>query len=149
MRKILSIILVIVWMALIFSFSNENGNKSSSLSVNIITNVVTNFTNVKKGSKEMNKIVTTVSLPVRKCAHFFLYFVLAFLVMNSLYIFKVDKYILIYAGLICILFSISDEVHQLFIVGRSGNIKDVLLDSSASLISSYLFYKFIILRHNS
>jgi VanZ family protein len=149
MRKILSIILVIVWMALIFSFSNENGNKSSSLSVNIITNVVANFTNVKKGSKEMNKIVTTVSLPVRKCAHFFLYFVLAFLVMNSLYIFKVDKYILIYAGLICILFSISDEVHQLFIVGRSGNIKDVLLDSSASLISSYLFYKFIILRHNS
>jgi VanZ family protein len=34
--------------------------------------------------------------------------------------------------MICILYAILDEVHQIFIPGRSGEIRDVFIDSSGS-----------------
>ena len=94
----------------------------------------------------MQNVIELVSFPIRKCAHFFVYYVLAFLIMNALYICGIKKKTLLICGILSILYSITDEVHQLFIDGRSGQITDVLLDSSASLISAYLYHHFIILR---
>lgn len=142
-KKIISIILVLIWMGLIFSFSNSNGESSGSMSRTVIVKIAELFTGYKDSDKEMDAIVDKYSFLVRKGAHFFEYFVLAFLVMNSLYICGVSKKILLISGIICILYAISDEVHQLFISDRSGNVIDVMWDSSASLISNYLFYLYI------
>lgn len=147
MKKVLSIILVILWMMLIFNFSKDNGEKSTSLTNQVITTIVSTFTNIEKNSEEMDKILDITFVPVRKCAHFFVYFCLGLLIMNALYIWGIHKKTLIISSLLCILFSISDEVHQSFVDGRSGNLTDVLLDSSASLIASYLYHKFIIMRY--
>lgn len=147
MKKVLSIILVILWMMLIFNFSKDNGEKSTSLTNQVITTIVSTFTNIEKNSEEMDKILDITFVPVRKCAHFFVYFCLGLLIMNALYIWEIHKKTLIISSLLCILFSISDEVHQSFVDGRSGNLTDVLLDSSASLIASYLYHKFIIMRY--
>ncbi len=38
------------------------------------------------------------------------------------------------ALLICLLTAISDEIHQLFIVGRSGEVRDVLIDLAGSAV---------------
>jgi len=38
------------------------------------------------------------------------------------------------ALLICILYAVSDEVHQLFIPGRGGQFKDVIIDSAGVLV---------------
>ena len=145
-KKIISIILVLVWMGLIFSFSNANGESSGSMSRRVIVIITETITNVKDGTEEMNRIVDRYQLFVRKGAHFFIYFVLAFLVMNSLYIWDVKTKTLVISGVICILYAISDELHQYFIAERSGNIIDVMWDSSASLISSYLYYKIVMIR---
>ena len=145
-KKIISIILVLVWMGLIFSFSNANGESSGSMSRRVIVIITETITNVKDGTEEMDKIVDRYQLFVRKGAHFFIYFVLAFLVMNSLYIWDVKTKTLVISGVICILYAISDELHQYFIAERSGNIIDVMWDSSASLISSYLYYKIVMIR---
>ena len=145
-KKIISIILVLVWMGLIFSFSNANGESSGSMSRRVIVIITETITNVKDGTDEMNKIVDRYQLFVRKGAHFFIYFVLAFLVMNSLYIWDIKTKTLVISGVICILYAISDELHQYFIAERSGNIIDVMWDSSASLISSYLYYKIVMIR---
>lgn len=145
-KKIISIILVLVWMGLIFSFSNANGESSGSMSRRVIVIITETITNVKDGTEEMNKIVDRYQLFVRKGAHFFIYFVLAFLVMNSLYIWDIKTKTLVISGVICILYAISDELHQYFIAERSGNIIDVMWDSSASLISSYLYYKIVMIR---
>ena len=145
-KKIISIILVLVWMGFIFSFSNANGESSGSMSRRVIVIITETITNVKDGTEEMDKIVDRYQLFVRKGAHFFIYFVLAFLVMNSLYIWDVKTKTLVISGVICILYAISDELHQYFIAERSGNIIDVMWDSSASLISSYLYYKIVMIR---
>jgi VanZ family protein len=38
------------------------------------------------------------------------------------------------ALLLCILYAISDEVHQIFIPGRSGEIRDVIMDIVGSSV---------------
>ena len=51
---------------------------------------------------------------------------------------------IIIALIICILYSISDEIHQLFVSGRAGQVKDVFLDSLGSttgIIFYYLYYQ--------
>lgn len=147
MKKVLAIILVLIWMLLIFNFSKDNGEESTSLTNEVITTLVSTFSDIEKDSKEMNDILEVTFIPIRKCAHFFVYFCLGLLVMNALYICGKDKRTLIISAVVCILFSLSDEFHQTFIDGRSGSIVDVLLDSSASLIASYLYHKFIIMRY--
>jgi VanZ family protein len=143
-KKIISIILVLVWMGVIFSFSCSNGEESGSTSRKVIVLITETFTNVKDGTDEMNIIVDRYQFVVRKGAHFFIYFVLAFLVMNALYIWDVKTKTLLISGIICILYAISDELHQYFVASRSGNIIDVMWDSSAALISSYLYYRLIL-----
>lgn len=145
MKKIISLVLLISWMTLIFSLSSKNGEESGSMSTELIKTVVKIVTNIESEEK-LDKIADKYSFIVRKCAHFFEYFVLSFLTINVLYSFDVKKFTILYAALFCVIYAITDEVHQLFVGERSGQISDVLLDSSASLIGSYIFNKLYILR---
>ena len=44
---------------------------------------------------------------------------------------------------ICVLYAISDEVHQLFVPGRSGQFKDVFLDSGGAIVGAALYRLFV------
>lgn len=147
MRRVLSVLLVLLWMFFIFANSNATGVESSSLSDNVLENIVVICTNIKRDSQEMEKVKKKYGIVIRKFAHFFVYFVLGILVMNALYSFNVNRWMIIYASLICIIYAISDEFHQTFISGRSGQLRDVLLDSSGSLLANYFMYKFVVLRN--
>ena len=133
-------------MSVIFNFSNQNGRESGSLSEEIITTAVTLFTDIKKDTPEMQRIVEDLSFPVRKLAHFTIYFILGFLIMNACYIWGIRLKTLIIAGIISTLFAISDEFHQSFISGRVGALSDVLLDASGALFAEYLYHYFIYLK---
>ena len=39
-----------------------------------------------------------------------------------------------YAWIFCILYAMSDEFHQLFVPGRSGEIRDICIDSLGALL---------------
>lgn len=145
-RRICSFCLLLVWLGLIFGFSNENGNESSGMSEKLIKGVVTIFTDIDENSEKMESIVDKYSFPVRKLAHFTEYFILGIITLNFFACFKVDYRILIYTALFCILVAMCDEFFQTFIPGRNGNIKDVLLDSSGALIGSYLICRFYLFR---
>src|SRR5699024_8794631 len=71
---------------------------------------------------------------IRKGAHFSAYFILAIFVIFALkqQVAHFRSYGI--AFIICFLFAASDEFHQLFIPGGSGEMKDVLLDSSGSFL---------------
>lgn len=138
MRKLESILLLIIWLFLIFSFSANDGEKSSSMSDSVIKFFVHVLTDIEDASEEMEDIINKYSFPVRKAAHFTEYFILGVIVLNVLVSFNIKRNILIYTAIFCILASIMDEFHQSFVEGRNGNIGDVLLDSSGSLIGSYL-----------
>lgn len=81
---------------------------------------------------------------VRKNAHFFAYLVLGILVMNALRRSEVSgiKVAILTLG-ICALYAGSDEMHQLFVAGRSGQIIDVFIDSSGTFIGIGLYGAFI------
>lgn len=130
MKKIVSILLVILWMAFIFIMSSFNSMDSSSQS-NIIVNFIVELFNISN--------IDVVSLIVRKLAHFTEYFILGVLVANMLRYFDKKVYISI---VICILYAISDEVHQLFVSGRSCQILDILIDSVGSSSGIILFFIF-------
>lgn len=130
-KTIIKVILVILWMTVIFCFSNQVSDDSTKLSDGFIKNTVCK---VDKGCK-IDSYVT----PVRKSAHFCVYLILGLLVMNC---FKVNKKYIIYSVIICLLYSISDEIHQMFISGRSGEVLDVLIDTFGSFIGITSIYKY-------
>lgn len=55
-----------------------------------------------------------------------------------------------FALLICVLYAISDEVHQKFIPGRSGEVRDVIIDTAGASvgISVYLLFGMIVKKRN-
>ncbi|WP_294578335.1 VanZ family protein [uncultured Thomasclavelia sp.] len=121
MKKIRYFIPMFIWMLFIFLMSQTNGNDSSSQS-NFIVDIIIKIINIDHD---------TLSLIVRKCAHFTEYTILAFLIYYGLAKNQVNnKSILLYTVLITFAYACSDEFHQLFINGRSGQFKDVLIDTS-------------------
>ena len=85
MKKIISIILVIIWMGIIFCFSNQNADDSSKVSDGFITTVINFFIGNDLSIDEKEILLEKCSFYVRKLAHFTLYFILGILVLNLLY----------------------------------------------------------------
>lgn len=141
MKKVISIILVIIWMEIIFCFSNQNADDSAKISDGFITTIINFFVDDDMSIDEKELLLEKCSFYVRKLAHFTLYFVLGILVLNLLYQYNLRNKELI-GIVICIIYSCSDEFHQLFIPGRSGELRDVFIDSIGSL-SGIFFYKFV------
>lgn len=78
--------------------------------------------------------------------HFIVFFLLAFFLLSSI---KRDRKLkiryILFSLIISIIYAILDEVHQLFVPGRSCNYQDVLIDTFgillAILIYSFIYYK--------
>lgn len=123
----ISLLLVILWMIFIFVMSSFDASSSSNQS-NFIIDIITSIINIKDTG--------LLSLIIRKLAHFIEYFILGILVIN--FITRYDKKIII-AILLCIIYATSDEIHQIFVPGRSCRVMDILLDSFGS-ISGIIIY---------
>lgn len=131
-QKILSWTAVILWMVLIFNLSSQVADQSNQLSTGI-TKIVVNF--IEKVAPNWNVDISSFNHIVRKSAHFFAYLVLGILAINALRrseVFEIRS--VIFALLICVLYAVTDEVHQLFVPGRGAMVMDVLIDSSGASI---------------
>lgn len=139
MKKIIKLILVILWMALIFIFSNQKADDSSKLSDGLIVKVANIVIKKDLSTAKKDEIIDRYTTIVRKTAHFTIYLILGILVINLLMEYNI-KHIIIISLIICFLYSTSDEIHQLFVDGRSGEVKDVLIDTTGSLAGIYGYY---------
>lgn len=147
MKKIISFIVLILWMIVIFSFSSADANKSTGTSDKVITTMIEikdKITNNETPNNEKEIIVKNSSFYIRKLAHITEYLILGFLMFNLLKQYSVTN--IYYAIGLSILYSCTDEFHQLFICGRSGSIRDVLIDSIGILIGTYL-YKLLFIKN--
>ncbi len=136
-KKSLSWIVVILWMALIFYLSHQPATESDELSTGI-TEVI--IQTVEKVAPGMEIDIRSLNHTIRKNAHFFAYLVLGVLVINALRASGIKGYRSIALALgICILYAISDEVHQLFIPGRSGEVRDVLIDTAGASVGIMVY----------
>ena len=146
-KLIISLILVIIWMVLIFFFSNMNSDLSNENSQSIIITIINKIDEIIKSSEEVilrhhsKEFIETANFIFRKLCHISEYLVLSVLILNFLSILKkytIKKNILI-AMIVSILYSISDEFHQIFISGRSGQVMDVLIDTFGAIVGAILF----------
>ena len=149
-RKILIIVswtLVLVWMGVIYSLSNMNGEESTNKSEKTINLVIkkaveaTNdigITNKNLESKKLNKISKNLDFPLRKLMHVTEYFILTLLLINAFYQSGLkDKKMFIYSLTISILYACSDEIHQAF-ADRTSSFIDVLIDTCGSLFAVFI-----------
>ena len=141
--RILLTLLIIIWMGIIFCFSNQTGPKSSSSSQSVIY-LIGHISETLTGHNIVNTLSTDafsfIEFIIRKCAHMFVYFVLSILTM--LLMFTYETYPLRFKSfislLVSFLYACSDELHQFFVGGRSASFKDVLIDSTGACIGILL-----------
>lgn len=137
MKKIILYILLIFWISLIFYLSHQPSVESSKLSNGVIDKII-HTVEIINGHEftdnELKMISNYLIFPIRKLAHFTLYFVLGILTYNVVQLYMNNKKILIISILFCIIYACSDEIHQLFVSGRSGELRDVLIDTIGSLL---------------
>lgn len=143
-KKIILSILIILWMGLIFFFSNQQAVDSDNVSNGVISKVIDVIEHIK-GSEftdnELDMIYDYAVTPVRKTAHFLIYTILGMLVFNLIKQYKVKiKDVIIISILICLFYACTDEIHQLFILGRSGELRDVLIDTLGSIFGIFVTY---------
>jgi hypothetical protein len=140
--KWFKIILLILWMGVIFSFSNQTGTSSSSLSTTVLTKIAVTI-DKDMTEKEIDEFVDKYSFIIRKIAHLSVYFILGILAyINLREYMKVTPALVIYSIIFCFVYASTDEIHQLLVNGRSGNICDVILDTCGATLSIIMLYYF-------
>ena len=140
-RKVIKIILVLLWMVMIFLLSNEEAVKSSKKSDGLIIKSVELFTGKSLSDQEKEKVLKYLVFPVRKCAHLSLDLILGLLVISLLREYMViNTKLVLLSLLICFLYACSDEIHQLFVPGRSGEVRDVLIDTLGACLGVSFYY---------
>ena len=125
-------ILSAVIMCIIFRFSSENGEESKEVSESVLAVIIEYLGNI-------------VSLNVlRKIAHFTEYAALGFCMSGAIYFtFSRNSF---YIPLIpCVLYAVSDEIHQYFVPERACRIFDVFVDSCGSSVGILIFLLIILI----
>ena len=126
-------LLLFTWMVLIFLLSNEVANVSSGRSTVIVTAVINTL---HIGTAE--SIITFIT---RKAAHIFMYFILGLLIHNVIKEYKLTAKRTVFLSIVSALtYASFDEIHQLFVAGRSGELRDIIIDTTASALGIGLFY---------
>ena len=118
----------VLWMGFIFFLSHQEAGSSSQLSSGITRTL---FNIINSTLPWLDLELDFFHFLVRKGAHFTAYLILGILLAMAMKPLDRKAYFSIF--LLCVLYAISDEFHQTFISGRSGEVRDVLIDSTGSL----------------
>ena len=142
-------ILVIIWACFIFFMSNMDtyeSNTKSKATTNILIESTLKATN-KLGIKKRNsnkikrkEVINKFNKPLRKIAHATEYCILSILIIIALTKSGLkEKKAIIISLLISIIYACSDEYHQTFINGRTGQFNDVLIDMLGFIIGLIIY----------
>lgn len=139
-KKMIKGCIVILCMVIIFSFSMDNSKESTRKSEGVILEV-TSFLGFDLTSQQQQYIVELFFVPVRKAAHFFIYLVLGITLISFLREFSIPiRKLILLSIFLAFLYACSDEIHQLFVAGRSGQASDVLLDTVGASVGVGIYY---------
>lgn len=142
--KYITWILFIIMLIIMFLFSNMSSGDSNSRSKKIIRSgvvIVDKVFNLNMDDKDINKTVIKLNYPFRKLCHFCEYFLLSLLLILALRLSNLSiKTSIIITMSFCIIYSISDEVHQIFVSGRSPLIIDCIIDTLGCFCLCLIYY---------
>ena len=141
--------LTLFWMVFIFMMSSAGKDESNSQSGAVCEFICEHFVEgyEEMAPEEQIQMQQKISFPVRKCAHLSEYAVLgALMTLTAASWLRGDEETMrtgeTAGGTVRILpvlaagflYAVSDEIHQIFVPGRSGEPRDVLIDTSGVLI---------------
>ena len=142
LRKWIFVFLALLWMIVIFYYSSKTAVESTQDSMVVGMAIgrlfVADYDELSE--REQYDIAKSIEHPIRKTAHAMEYAVLGLFLTLGLYANK--KYALkryyVCRNLLCpwlfaTFYACTDEFHQLFVPGRSGQISDVCIDSGGAL----------------
>ena len=142
--KVIKFFLVILWMIIVFLFSNQPGKKSTNTSMSFTRKIVKTFvskTNLRQ--EEKSKLIEKLEPIARKFAHYTLYTIGGALIMNFVNTFRFTKGRKIFIGIMTgFIYAVTDEFHQFFIEGRSASIKDVAIDTLGVITGVFIVWLF-------
>lgn len=144
--KFLSFLPAIFMMYIIFGFSGDTGEESSSLSARVTEQVIMVLEQITPEvipeGQAKEKFAYNLQGVIRKLAHMAEYALLTITWLFALWVngLKGKKQLLI-TLLICFAYACTDEIHQLYVPGRSGKFTDVCIDMVG--VGSVLFLVWI------
>lgn len=159
-KLIISWILVIAWAIVIFYLSGKCADDSQAQSRGMISSVTGIFGTIITDEE----IMTNIDGIVRETAHGVEYFILGLLTYNAIFVSfmvksqtnkeetnlaetehkEIEKKSILISVILCTLYSVSDEIHQIPIPGRAFEFKDLFIDFVGIVIGTlamYMFYK--------
>jgi VanZ family protein len=134
MKKHIFLILTILWMAVIFLFSSQNGAESgmnNQFAVELL----------KYLGIDLYKIISpdTAAFIIRKAAHLTEYFILGVLLYKTWGTYF-QRLKVLSPAFIGFLYACTDEFHQRLVPGRGPSFRDELIDTSGVLIGVLLLW---------
>lgn len=127
---------------MIFCLSSQDATVSSQTSGSLIRTIagiiLPDFS--KLSAPEQAEIIASLQFIVRKVAHFSLYAALGVFAFCSVISYRTLRFPtrVLSGALICLLYAVSDEIHQRFVPGRSCELRDVCIDFCGSLLAIVL-----------
>lgn len=154
--SVFMLLMAILWALFIYKLSdmntsNSNGKSTGFINIFIedslqITNKY-NITDSHPNDSKIDKASRLLNAPLRKVAHASVYFVLAFILVAYInYMFDNKKFLLstIIVLALCVGYATSDEYHQTRVEGRTGQVKDVVIDSIGTLAGITFYSTYLI-----
>lgn len=140
-QRIIFGILTAITFITIFIFSNQNGEKSGSVSIDFTKKVI-EILHIDKNLNEIEKenLIENSQFIVRKLAHFTIYTIAGINLYGLINTYKIkNKSKIIGVLLVGIIYATSDEIHQMFSGGRTPAVMDVFIDSCGVLFGTNMF----------
>ena len=129
-------------MFIIFSFSSDTGVESSKKSDEMIVAFCEKIMGRELSLSEKEEYLDRFVFFVRKSAHFILYALLGFSIISFMKEFVLLDYKkMVFCVFLVFLYACSDEIHQLFVMERTGKILDVVIDTFGGVVSTFLYLK--------
>lgn len=136
-------VLAIVWMCVIFAFSaqtkEESGAVSESFTFHMVSSTRT-FFHLDLSDERVKEIADAIEGFVRKVAHMTEFGILS--VLLYIWIGQWEMGFLrrgVTAAGATAVYAATDEIHQLFVAGRSGRFSDVCIDSAGAAAGVLVF----------
>ncbi len=144
LKLALRLFLLLSVMAAIFAFSSQPADESQKLSDGFLDRLrsVLGFLPEIEGNAGKN---------IRKCAHFFEFMCMGTaseMFFSALYINRRKRLLCSGAvsAAVCVIYACSDELHQLFVPGRSCQAADVLIDGAGAMLGIALVLVYYVLK---
>lgn len=142
-RRLILPALLVSQMCFIFIMSSFGHNSSDAQSNLFVDFIAQNFPHVRHGLENNLISLNTLIFLVRKTAHFTEYAILgALFYLNVIQLPKLNLYPkkILLPIFFSFLYACTDEIHQIFVPGRSAQFRDILIDTLGASFGATITY---------